>query len=169
MYMAQSTPSTSATPVGRGSYLGYIGLGARGEFITILIGLGKIVTERKHRKVVVITAATAATAAIMAILATVLYFMPTIQDPTESSYEIYIVNDLSRPVLFDLCENDSCRTSVERDYLPAGESISENVTPHSEQRLLVKDEATNATSCRVLSIAGAAPGKRVRVSRLPPC
>lgn len=125
-----------------------------------------ILRQRWQKRFVIAAVTTIALGLIMVIL----YLLPTIHDPTEDTFSIYIVNDMSGPVLLELCESDNCKRVVDRQPLSGGgDSVSVNVAPKTEQRYIVKLEDSHTSQCRVLVINRIVPDKHFTISSLPLC
>ncbi len=59
----------------------------------------------------------------------VLNIIPTIQDPTEGVAPVKVVNGLGRTIQLRMCDDDACRSTVDKRTLRKGASFDQNVSP----------------------------------------
>ena len=98
-----------------------------------------------------------------------------IQNPTEGSVGVHVVNDTGRAVHITVCENLRCtQLAPGGEDTAAGESFLQNVSPNSRVPFVVRSLSASGVTgsaesqCRLL-VVGDRVLDRYRLSQLQPC
>jgi hypothetical protein len=99
----------------------------------------------------------------------VLNILPTINDPTEGTFSVKVVNSLGQRVEFRMCDDSACRSTVDRTTLDVGEEFDQNIQVAARIPFRVMAADGRLLGCWVLSVPRRAPDERVAVSNVSPC
>lgn len=104
------------------------------------------------------------------VLGVVLVAIPPINDPTEGTFTVHVVNDTAQPVRISFCHDGPCSERDKPTRVVTGGEFWQNIGKDVDAKLIVQREGSNDKgTCRVLRGALLHDRQRIRVTALPVC
>ncbi len=110
------------------------------------------------------------TTAALAAGSCALLALPPINDPTEGTFTVLVVNNTRQPLKMSFCHNDKCSDRDSFSTEGPGEAFWQNIAADVDEKLLIEGgQFTGRGSCRVLHGARLHNMQRLAATRLPVC